>query len=183
MVLDTVALCENTATIQLPTETSSSEADGNGAFVSHCAHQRCVVVHLKLHVAIVGRNRLDLALLTGACDHSMGSPPPLPPKKATQKGETNERMKMKLLDCLWPFGDHRLYKLNASYLLESAAAEQQNGAMSCGFTGLVTLQGILNSAMNDSSSWLTSQLQANYHPTYYGMMVANITRHFNVSKT
>lgn len=40
---------------------------------------------------------------------------------------------------------------------------QGQGAMSCGFTGLVTLQGFLR-----SSSW-SGEVLANAHPTYYGM--------------
>lgn len=41
-----------------------------------------------------------------------------------------------------------------------------------GFTGLVLLHGALNRL--GLSRW-TAAMLANYHPTYYGMMVANFT--------
>ena len=59
---------------------------------------------------------------------------------------------------------------NADALLVDAARQQQLGAMSCGFTGLVMLQGLLAQAK------FTSKSLANFHPTYYGMMVATFTR-------
>eukprot|EP01060_Flectonema_neradi_P005314 TRINITY_DN1351_c1_g1_i1.p1 TRINITY_DN1351_c1_g1~~TRINITY_DN1351_c1_g1_i1.p1 ORF type:complete len:302 (+),score=44.73 TRINITY_DN1351_c1_g1_i1:213-1118(+) len=62
--------------------------------------------------------------------------------------------------------------LDRDYLINNAASEQQAGAMSCGFTGLVMLQGMFDSS---EGQWTSSNL-ANYHPTYYGMMVANFTR-------
>ena len=57
-----------------------------------------------------------------------------------------------------------------SALLEDAAKQQGLGAMSCGFTGLVLLEGVLAKAQ-----WRSQNL-ANFHPTYYGMMVANFSR-------
>lgn len=75
--------------------------------------------------------------------------------------------------------------LNASYLIDGAAAEQSNGALSCGFVGFVTLQGMMDadqSKSSNSSALWTSELRANYHPTYYGMMVANLTRHVNTTQ-
>ena len=62
--------------------------------------------------------------------------------------------------------------LNREELISKAAKEQQIGAMSCGFTGLVMLQGMFDAS---PGQWSSSNL-ANYHPTYYGMMVANFTR-------
>ena len=45
-------------------------------------------------------------------------------------------------------------------------------ALSCGFTGLVFLHGLLTSI---PVQW-TPKLYANYHPTYYGMLVADFRR-------
>jgi aromatic ring-opening dioxygenase LigB subunit len=47
------------------------------------------------------------------------------------------------------------------------AAALANDAKSCGYTGLVTLQGMLEAAGDWESRLLTYA-----HPTYYGMMVA-----------
>jgi len=51
------------------------------------------------------------------------------------------------------------------------AANLVNKALSCGFTGLVVMQGILDRAKSKGKEW-ESNLLANFHPTYYGMMVA-----------
>merc|ERR1712130_415352 len=59
------------------------------------------------------------------------------------------------------------------YLLDKASYEQSIGAMSCGYTGLVLLEGMFNASSysdNIGDIW-NSQLLANYHPTYYGMAV------------
>jgi len=50
------------------------------------------------------------------------------------------------------------------------AANLLNKALSCGFTGLVVQQGVLDRAKIKGKPWV-SNLLANYHPTYYGMMV------------
>ncbi len=50
------------------------------------------------------------------------------------------------------------------------AAELVDQALSCGFTGLVMLDGILK-----QSEW-NSHVFANFHPSYYGMMVAEFYR-------
>ena len=49
------------------------------------------------------------------------------------------------------------------------AASYADKALSCGFTGLVMLDGMLKAS---SSSW-ESRLLANFHPSYYGMMLAS----------
>ena len=49
------------------------------------------------------------------------------------------------------------------------AASYVNKAQSCGFTGMVMLDGMLKASSED---W-TSRLLANYHPSYYGMMLAS----------
>jgi aromatic ring-opening dioxygenase LigB subunit len=51
------------------------------------------------------------------------------------------------------------------------AASYVDKALSCGYTGLVTLHGILS----EVGTW-QPHLYANYHPTYYGMMVAFFQR-------
>jgi len=73
-------------------------------------------------------------------------------------------------------------------LLKHCKREQEDEAMSCGFTGLVMLQGAMEviAAQNksqchadedeiDYSCW-SSELLANINPTYYGMMVARFHR-------
>ena len=63
-------------------------------------------------------------------------------------------------------------ELSAVALLETAAAVVDE-VYSCGYTGLVTLHGILTHiGLNE---W-TTQLLANYHPSYYGMMIASFIR-------
>uniref|UniRef100_A0A914VJL3 Extradiol ring-cleavage dioxygenase class III enzyme subunit B domain-containing protein n=1 Tax=Plectus sambesii TaxID=2011161 RepID=A0A914VJL3_9BILA len=62
--------------------------------------------------------------------------------------------------------------LHPSYLLEQAAL-YANDAKSCGFTGLVMLHGILEAGQ--LSSWIPV-MHANFHPSYYGMMVASFSR-------
>lgn len=65
--------------------------------------------------------------------------------------------------------------MDGIYLLDKASYEQSVGAMSCGYTGFVLLQGMFEQSMKANDSW-KSQLLANYHPTYYGMAVGNFTR-------
>eukprot|EP01063_Lacrimia_lanifica_P014313 TRINITY_DN20931_c0_g1_i1.p1 TRINITY_DN20931_c0_g1~~TRINITY_DN20931_c0_g1_i1.p1 ORF type:complete len:316 (+),score=83.59 TRINITY_DN20931_c0_g1_i1:61-1008(+) len=70
--------------------------------------------------------------------------------------------------------------LNASALLRTAAGYQAGGAMSCGFTGLVLLQGVVDAVARREgcgarAAW-SSRMLANHHPTYYGMMVATFNR-------
>ncbi|KAK3098992.1 hypothetical protein FSP39_024996 [Pinctada imbricata] len=57
--------------------------------------------------------------------------------------------------------------------LVKTAASYVDKALSCGFTGLVMLQGILGDKR--TSQW-KPELLANYHPSYYGMMVAAFRR-------
>lgn len=77
--------------------------------------------------------------------------------------------------------------MNRTELIVNAAYQQSIGAMSCGFTGLVLLQGVFDQSeeyfnyINHHNRTLSSQIwvsdmQANYHPTYYGMMAANFTK-------
>ena len=49
------------------------------------------------------------------------------------------------------------------------AASYVNKALSCGFTGLVMLDGVLKASSVD---W-ESRLLVNFHPSYYGMMLAS----------
>ena len=76
--------------------------------------------------------------------------------------------------------------MDETYLLEKASHEQDVGAMSCGYTGFVLLQGMFDASSYDDDNgermerdvhkmW-RSQLLANHHPTYYGMAVGNFTR-------
>jgi aromatic ring-opening dioxygenase LigB subunit len=58
--------------------------------------------------------------------------------------------------------------LNSAPLLETATG-LVDAALSCGFTGLVLLHGLLTAAPH---GWATTLL-ADRHPTYYGMMVAS----------
>eukprot|EP00971_Amphidinium_carterae_P048969 964842-Amphidinium_carterae.1 len=63
--------------------------------------------------------------------------------------------------------------LNSTALLDDATAQQKAGAASCGYTGLVMLEGAL--AATGRSSW-KSTLLAISAPTYYGMAVATLAR-------
>lgn len=65
--------------------------------------------------------------------------------------------------------------MDREMLLRNATKQQALGALSCGYTGLVMLQGVFDAAIADGARW-TSLMQANYHPTYYGMMAANFSR-------
>ena len=64
----------------------------------------------------------------------------------------------------------------AGTLQESAlliqAAEYADHAKTCGFTGLVMLQGMLSALSN---GW-SGECLASFHPTYFGMMVATFHR-------
>ena len=62
--------------------------------------------------------------------------------------------------------------LSASALLETAAAVVDE-VYSCGYTGLVTVHGVLSQI--GLTEW-TPRLLANRHPSYYGMMVASFIR-------
>lgn len=63
-------------------------------------------------------------------------------------------------------------ELSTIALLETAASVVDE-VYSCGYTGLVTLHGIL--AHVGLNEW-KPQLLANHHPSYYGMMVASFIR-------
>uniref|UniRef100_A0A0G4FRF3 Extradiol ring-cleavage dioxygenase class III enzyme subunit B domain-containing protein n=1 Tax=Chromera velia CCMP2878 TaxID=1169474 RepID=A0A0G4FRF3_9ALVE len=85
-------------------------------------------------------------------------------------------------------------KMSRDLLLVEAAKLQQAGAASCGFTGLVMLQGMLDhlttrmplereqkksgegSSLCEAVSEWDSRVLANFHPTYFGMMVAQFKR-------
>ncbi|XP_069138127.1 protein CA_C1420-like isoform X1 [Argopecten irradians] len=54
------------------------------------------------------------------------------------------------------------------------AANYVDKALSCGYTGMVMLHGMLEAGK--LSSWIPT-LHANYHPSYYGMMLASFLRH------
>lgn len=56
-----------------------------------------------------------------------------------------------------------------SETLSVEAASYVDKALSCGFTGLVMLDGLLKAS---PKCW-ESRLLANYHPSYYGMMLAS----------
>jgi aromatic ring-opening dioxygenase LigB subunit len=58
--------------------------------------------------------------------------------------------------------------LDSKYLLQEAAHYAPT-ALSCGYTGLVALHGLLSSA---PEGYWQPKLLANAHPTYYGMAVA-----------
>lgn len=57
-------------------------------------------------------------------------------------------------------------------LMEAAGLVDK--ALSCGFTGFVMLHGLLQEG-GGAGPW-ASRLYANYHPSYYGMMVASFLR-------
>ncbi|XP_038073874.1 uncharacterized protein LOC119741974 [Patiria miniata] len=57
--------------------------------------------------------------------------------------------------------------------LVSTAAQYVNKALSCGYTGLVMLHGLMKEASLDN--WMP-KVYGNYHPSYYGMMVASFLR-------
>jgi len=61
--------------------------------------------------------------------------------------------------------------LQPDYLLKTAATLEPE-AYSCGFLGMVALQGAISAS---GSGWSGRSL-ANEHPTYYGMMVATFSR-------
>ncbi|CAG5114861.1 unnamed protein product [Candidula unifasciata] len=62
--------------------------------------------------------------------------------------------------------------LQPDYLLTTAASLVDQ-ALSCGYTGLVTLHGLMEAG--DIATW-TPSLRVNHHPSYYGMMVASFYR-------
>ncbi|XP_060607670.1 protein CA_C1420-like [Ruditapes philippinarum] len=61
--------------------------------------------------------------------------------------------------------------LNYNFLVEAGTLVDR--ALSCGYTGLVMLHGMLAHA--GVTSW-KSQVYANLHPSYYGMMAASFSR-------
>lgn len=63
--------------------------------------------------------------------------------------------------------------LNGEALLVTAASYVDR-ALSCGYTGLVMLHGLMN-AERLTAEW-EPHLIANHHPSYYGMMVASFIR-------
>lgn len=78
--------------------------------------------------------------------------------------------------CAQPYDDavrKWLTNLSSPALLQEACKQQGLGAMSCGFTGLVLLEGALQAT--SVSTW-KSELLALGAPTYYGMGVAKLTR-------
>ena len=56
------------------------------------------------------------------------------------------------------------------------AASYVDRALSCGYTGLVLLHGVMSAAARGTADW-TSTLLVNHHPSYYGMMVSSFLRH------
>jgi len=74
----------------------------------------------------------------------------------------------------WASGDP-CCSTNANALLVTAAALQDE-ALSCGFTGFVLLHGMLcRNNRNDQQQW-KSDVLVNRNATYFGMMVANLSR-------
>lgn len=63
--------------------------------------------------------------------------------------------------------------MSATPLLQEAAGLVDK-ALSCGFTGFVMLHGLLQEG-GGAGAW-ASRLYVNYHPSYYGMMVASFVR-------
>ncbi|KAK7496001.1 hypothetical protein BaRGS_00012702 [Batillaria attramentaria] len=55
------------------------------------------------------------------------------------------------------------------------AAHYVDRALSCGYTGLVMLHGLLTADDQTAAQW-QPRLLANHHPSYYGMMVASFIR-------
>jgi hypothetical protein len=74
---------------------------------------------------------------------------------------------------IWFVCDLQLLTLNTLSLLTVDAARYVDKALSCGYTGLVMLHGMMNAGY--LSSWYP-RLYANYHPSYYGMMVASFIK-------
>ena len=58
--------------------------------------------------------------------------------------------------------------------LSVVAAAYVDRAMSCGFTGLVLLDGLLQAAREAPGGAWNARMLAVAHPTYYGMMVAQM---------
>ncbi|GFN89552.1 protein ca_c1420-like [Plakobranchus ocellatus] len=63
--------------------------------------------------------------------------------------------------------------LDAEFQLVKAASIVDK-ALSCGFTGFVALQGLMEAG--GLHTW-KSRVLVNHHPSYYGMMVASFQRH------
>ncbi|XP_021346048.1 uncharacterized protein LOC110445652 [Mizuhopecten yessoensis] len=68
---------------------------------------------------------------------------------------------------------HWAETLDSNSLL-TTAAKYVDKALSCGYTGMVMLHGMLSAGQ--LSSWIPT-LYANYHPSYYGMMLASFLPH------
>lgn len=64
--------------------------------------------------------------------------------------------------------------LNSDYLLnpETGATFYVAKALSCGYTGHIMFQGMVNAAIN--IQW-SPELYANYYPSYYGMFVGSFS--------
>jgi len=62
--------------------------------------------------------------------------------------------------------------LSSAALLERARGLVP-GALSCGYTGLVMLHGALEQLQKSGREW-RGEVLAEFHPTYYGMMVASV---------
>lgn len=65
--------------------------------------------------------------------------------------------------------------LNETALLVDAAGVA-NAAMSCGFTGIVLLHGALRAGAGGLGAWAPALTAGPSAPTYYGMLVATVTR-------
>lgn len=65
--------------------------------------------------------------------------------------------------------------LDETALLQDAT-EVVDNALSCGYTGLVLLHGILRSAPEGLPAWRPTLHEGPSHPTYYGMMVSSMQR-------
>ena len=65
--------------------------------------------------------------------------------------------------------------LNETALLVDAAGVA-DAAMSCGFTGIVLLHGALRAGVGGLGAWVPALTAGPSAPTYYGMLVATVTR-------
>jgi len=77
--------------------------------------------------------------------------------------------------CAQPFDDASgawASTMDSWNIRNKAAKQQALGAKSCGFPGMVLFDGLLDVIRNGSGTPWRSQLMANFHPTYYGMMIA-----------
>ena len=70
-----------------------------------------------------------------------------------------------------PCGFSKAHRSHIAPLLETAARYAQD-ALSCGYTGIVMLEGLLAAAARAGNAFVVEQVEGPYHPTYYGMLVA-----------